>query len=408
MATYRPDQLGIKPPAGGFQQGGWYNGRQYWNGSLSEPGVIHPESDQQGAGREVDKEVIDQSGPNNYDYIEREREKARKLHDSIDQGTGLPVVNKPYKPPVSNKPGAGSGSGATLPTFTTPTIDLNSIYSKLYESSGISNIERSLADLDKKLASMKSGYDAAMSNINDNPFLSEASRVGRASKLSTDFQNSIAGVEQEYARRKDDIIRQKADIEAKMNIELKQFDINSQQAQQALQQFNSLLSMGALSGASAEDIAGITKATGISSSMIQAAIDAYNQKNVETSIINYDDGTNQGYVVIDKNTGEIISKQQIAASKPKDDGMTPTQQRSLIGDARTILAQVDSGYETINGQLKKIDTTYETARPDKRLSLQEYQQAVQDLMAKSGIDFATADDLLSQAMDDFDYTRWRW
>lgn len=61
MATYSPTQLGIKAPSGGFQQGGWYSGRQYWNGTLSDAGVIHPESSQQGAGQKVSSEVNRQS-----------------------------------------------------------------------------------------------------------------------------------------------------------------------------------------------------------------------------------------------------------------------------------------------------------------------------------------------------------
>lgn len=61
MATYSPQQLGIKAPSGGFQTGGWYEGRQYWNGTLSDSGVIHPESNQQGAGQVVSPEVKAQS-----------------------------------------------------------------------------------------------------------------------------------------------------------------------------------------------------------------------------------------------------------------------------------------------------------------------------------------------------------
>ena len=61
MATYSPEQLGIKPPSGGFQQGGWYSGRQYWGGTLSDPGVIHQSSNQQGAGQAVSAEVNAQS-----------------------------------------------------------------------------------------------------------------------------------------------------------------------------------------------------------------------------------------------------------------------------------------------------------------------------------------------------------
>jgi hypothetical protein len=55
--TYNPTQLGITAPSGGFQTGGWYQGRQYWNGTLSDPNVIHPESNQQGAGSAVNQEV---------------------------------------------------------------------------------------------------------------------------------------------------------------------------------------------------------------------------------------------------------------------------------------------------------------------------------------------------------------
>jgi len=74
MATYTPESLGIKAPSGGFQTGGWYEGRQYWNGTLSEPGVIHPSSSQQGAGQAVSKEVVAQTAPENVSYIEQQRQ----------------------------------------------------------------------------------------------------------------------------------------------------------------------------------------------------------------------------------------------------------------------------------------------------------------------------------------------
>lgn len=57
-------------PSGGFQQGGWYEGRQFWNGTFSQPGQIHPESNQQGAGQQVSKEVVAQTNPNNVQYID--------------------------------------------------------------------------------------------------------------------------------------------------------------------------------------------------------------------------------------------------------------------------------------------------------------------------------------------------
>lgn len=54
---------GILPTTTGgvWKQGAWYEGRQYWNGSLSAPNVIHSESNQQGAGQAVSAEVRAQS-----------------------------------------------------------------------------------------------------------------------------------------------------------------------------------------------------------------------------------------------------------------------------------------------------------------------------------------------------------
>ena len=102
----------------------------------------------------------------------------------------------------------------------------------------------------------------------------------------------------------------------KLNLQLKQFDINSQVAQQNLNQFTTLLQLGAYDNASGEDLASITRATGMPSSFVQSAINFNKKKNVQTSTISFDDGTNQGFAIINSQTGEVISKQNVAASKP--------------------------------------------------------------------------------------------
>lgn len=91
MATYTPQQLGISAPPGGFQTGGWYQGRQYWDGTLSEPGVIHPLSNQQGAGQAVSNEVIAQTNPANVAYIEQQRIQANQIQAPVS----TPVVSAP-------------------------------------------------------------------------------------------------------------------------------------------------------------------------------------------------------------------------------------------------------------------------------------------------------------------------
>ena len=60
---------GVPEPAGGWQQGAWVQGRQYWGGTLSQPGQINPLSNQAGAGQQVSSEVVSQTNPANVAYL---------------------------------------------------------------------------------------------------------------------------------------------------------------------------------------------------------------------------------------------------------------------------------------------------------------------------------------------------
>lgn len=94
MATYSPQSLGINANSTGgvFQQGAWYDGRQYWNGTLGEPGKIHPESNQQGAGKSVSKEVVSQTNPANVNYIQAQQLQAG-VNPSYTTGANSSYVN---------------------------------------------------------------------------------------------------------------------------------------------------------------------------------------------------------------------------------------------------------------------------------------------------------------------------
>lgn len=303
-ALYDPSSLGIKAPSGGFQEGGWYSGRQYWGGKLSDPGVINPLSNQQGAGQAVSQEVNAQSAaaqgqtPQQMEaYLQAERNKQAQM-------AVRPVANMNAGGTGGGGSGAlGAGMAGGVGMTPAPTLNLPDLYKSLYEKQGIGALEQALGDKSKSFAE-------AQLKINDNPFLSESNRVGRVQKLTMDYNNNIKNDQ-------DMLVMKKQDIATQLDLATKQFDINSQAAKQALDQFNSLLQSGALAGASGNDIAAITAATGISSSMVQAAIKAQNEKNVETSISTVDDGTNVYSVVINSKTGEVISKQAISASKPE-------------------------------------------------------------------------------------------
>ena len=179
--------------------------------------------------------------------------------------------------------GTSTTTGATGMVTNQPTINLPEIYKGLYQSSGVSNKEQELATKAQQLAEAKA-------KINDNPFLSEATRVGRIAKLDSLYNDQVAGLQNEIAMKK-------ADIETQMNLQTKQFDIQSQQAQQAIAQFNSLLSSGALDNASGSDIANITAATGISSDMILSAVNNRKQANLTTTTQTFDDGKDEGFII---------------------------------------------------------------------------------------------------------------
>jgi hypothetical protein len=286
------------------QQGGWYDGQQFWGGSLSNPGQINSQSNQQGAGQQVSAAVNAQS------------DKAQGLapgtiQNFINNGgaTGAPA---PAATPggASGLPGGlgTGGSGGSLAggagglgISPAATLNLPDLYNTLNKNAGI-------PDLENQLTQKQQAFNDAQSKINDNPFLSESNRVGRVQKLQNDYNNDTKTIS-------DTIAMKKADVQTQLDIQQKQFDINSQSAKAAMDQFNTLLTSGALDGASGSDIAAITQATGMSSNMIQAAINASVKKNTPTQVISFDDGTNQGFAVINPQTGAIISKQVIAGSK---------------------------------------------------------------------------------------------
>lgn len=300
--------------------------------------------------------------------------------------------------------------GGTAPAggigFNQPqTLDLAGLYQKLYDTSSIKNDQTRFEDLSKKASERELAKNEALAKINDNPFYSEGTRVGRAAKLNEIYNNDVTALTGQQKVIQDKIATQKADIETKLNIQTKQFDINSQAATQALNQFNSLLSAGALDSASGTDIANLTRSTGIPSSMIQSAIAASRkakEKDIQTQTISFDDGNNTGFAVINSQTGEIIKKQVVAASAP-----TATEQKAAAGGSSGGSKASSTSKTVIINQAKAGFKNVDTNK-DKLISLQEFQRVVNNLMSVYGIGQSDAASYAAQGMSALGYSKWKW
>lgn len=146
-------------PAGGFQQGGWYDSRQYWNGTFSQPGQIHPESNQQGAGQMVSAEVNAQGS----------------TAAGMDQGAYQTYINSLY----GNAGSAGtSGAGGTGATGS--------------GNSDLDKLSSEIKTIQDRIVEKQSEANKRIAENNANPFLSEANRIGGQRRIQEALDATIA------------------------------------------------------------------------------------------------------------------------------------------------------------------------------------------------------------------------
>lgn len=143
------------PPAGGYQVGGWYNGQQ-WNGtSFGAPNVITVGSS---AGQTVNPAVVAAGN------------KAQGLAPGTNEAYLAKVSANPVNP-VSANPSATGGTTDVSATVsaTTPEIDA----------------------INKQIADRQQALSKAQLAINDNPFYSEATRVGKLRSLQEQYNADL-------------------------------------------------------------------------------------------------------------------------------------------------------------------------------------------------------------------------
>lgn len=301
MAVYSPESLGIKPPAGGFAQGGWYSGRQYWAGTLSDPGVIHPQSDQPGAGQAVSPEVVAAGAV--AQGVTPEQQQAY-LQQQRQAGAGVTPVAGQVSPTTP------AGTTAGISGFQQPQVPQLEGLKKQYETEAGLAEKQTVADAKfSEITDVRDALKEREAEINENPFLSEASRVGRIRRLTEMANREIENLNLEWAKLQDEVTKANADVTIRLNLATGQYSLNMQAYQTALSQFNTLLGMGALDTATGNDIAQLALSAGIPTTMIESAIKARKDKAVETQVITATDAAgNVTAVVLNTQTGAIISQ----------------------------------------------------------------------------------------------------
>lgn len=271
--------------------GGWYDGQQYWGGQLGASNVIiNP--NQQGYQQQVSKEVVDQSGSNNWAYLQGKQ----------NQGGGAPSGG-------AGVPGGGGGM-PSMPQ--SPTIDIKSIYDAAFGSQEIKDLTTKLTEQENLINQRKKQLAEAEALINDNPWYSEATRVGKVSKLREKANADINTLSDEYNSYSNQLKNLRTDAEIKVNLELKQYDINNAEYQKNLDRLNFLISSGAITNASADDLSSIAAATGVSPTMIQGIITKAKNDGKQPHVITSEDNNGNVTVsVVDLLTGEVINQNSL-------------------------------------------------------------------------------------------------
>lgn len=297
------------------QQGGWYDGQQFWGNSLGGVNVIN-NPNQQGYGQQVSNEVVKQTNPANVQYIQQ-----RQQQQPAPQAPVVPYGNTGVQPGGA-MPGNGAVPGGTgVIQQQQPSLDLQTLYSQFQSDPTIlaadDKANKKMAEIEMKRRELAE----AEATINDNPFFSEATRVGRIAKLREKADAEFKNLDAEYQNLSGAGNKLRADAETKLNLAMKQYDINRQDYQDSLSRFNMLLQAGALNNAGADDLAMIAKQTGISTGMLESIIQKTKQESIKPQLISStDDNGNVTVSVFDVNTGQLINQTSLGSIGNKEKG----------------------------------------------------------------------------------------
>lgn len=291
------------PPAGGFQEGGWY-----WDPKIGEARQYNKNTGF-GAGTTV-------NDPNAAGYGQRVSQEVQNASAALQGKVITPTV-----------PTAVPG-GTTTPTFTpsaAPVVpQLQDIYDTALKGSGYAEATEAMNTAQEKINEVTAALDKETSKINENPYLSEATRVGRINRLKQIANADVVKYQNDLSLAQGKTAQAQADAKLKVDLANGQYSINRQTYQDNLSTFNSLLSSGALTGASEADIASLAASTGVSTSMIKSAISTTGAKDTQLVTSTNDAGVVTA-TLINTRTGAIVKKTSLGAIGNAQNGTKTTE-----------------------------------------------------------------------------------
>ncbi len=110
----------------------------------------------------------------------------------------LPLPTTPPATPPSADPNQDRIGELTRQVFNVQTPNQQKLYEEAYNTAGLGEIKTRLTNLNQKIADITTKYTDKEGEINENPFLSEASRVGRVKRLTAQRDAEIGNLMEEY------------------------------------------------------------------------------------------------------------------------------------------------------------------------------------------------------------------
>ena len=203
-------------------------------------------------------------------------------------------------------------TNVSLPTR--PTIDLASEYKSLYESLGLTELKANVEAKQQELLALRSATDEAIALVNENPWASAATTVGRIAKVESQYESKASVITAQAALEQQKYTDATSELNTQLSLKTQQYQYDTANFDSNLAQLNTLLDMGALDNASLSSLETIGSQVGMSADMISSMITAQKNSKVNPTLIQNTD--NNGVVtltLVDSNTGNVLNQTSLGA-----------------------------------------------------------------------------------------------